>query len=128
MDSCSIDLSCDSTKLLNCSVTGENLYKCQCPPYYYWSTNMCYAMLSDTDPCTSTSQCRGDLGLVCSTTCSCLNTHYWNGTMCTRKIQYNQPCTAVSQCDNTIGLTTCSTNCICPNLYFYNGTACRKHF
>lgn len=130
MDTCSIDVNCDTTKLLNCSITGESLYKCVCAFDYYWSSssNICLAKKTNTDPCSSSSECRDDLGLVCSSgACSCLNTYYWSVNKCLRKIQYNQICTAHSQCDDTIGLTMCSAGrCVCPSLYFYNGTSCRR--
>lgn len=126
MQNCSIEISCDSTKLLNCSIVGENLFKCLCRPTYYWSSSTCLSKLTYTDLCLNSDQCREDFGLVCSGSCSCLNTHFWNGAACERKKQNGEACANNNECDDNIGLTVCSTTCQCPSLQFYNGSACRK--
>lgn len=82
---CKIEIGCDTSKLLNCTVTGQNLYICDCLPTYFWSTssNTCTAKYSNGINCVNSTECRTDLGLSCSTsstpyTCSCASNYYWS--------------------------------------------------
>ena len=78
--SCTINDGCDATKSLMCSYYNQTLYKCLCANFYFWSGTTCTAQYlgSPVTACSSTSQCRSDLGLYCSTNCVCNITHYWD--------------------------------------------------
>ena len=79
---CSINTGCDTTKFLSCSVNNQTLYVCVCDTNSYWSGSTCTAQKFNTQPCSSTSECRNDLGLYCSVTCVCNSTFYWDNTKC----------------------------------------------
>ena len=76
---CYLDVGCDSTQGLSCSVNNQTLYVCVCASKFYWTGATCAAQkLKTAVTCSSTAECRNDLGLYCSTTCVCNSTFYWD--------------------------------------------------
>ena len=85
LQTCSIELGCDETRSLNCSITGDLLYICDCLNGSYWSSslNNCTTKKLNSLPCSSSNECRTDLGLDCtSSQCQCSSLFYWDSTQC----------------------------------------------
>ena len=78
--SCTQNAGCDSTEGLSCSFYNQTLYVCLCANLYYWTGTTCTPQImgNTVTLCTSTAQCRNDLGLYCSTNCVCNSTFYWD--------------------------------------------------
>ena len=87
---CTQNAGCDSTKGLSCSFYNQTLYYCLCANLYYWTGSTCTPQImgNPLTSCTSTSQCRSDLGLYCLTNCVCYSTFYWD-TISLRCCMYN---------------------------------------
>ena len=84
--SCSSNSSCDSTKSLYCVQIGQLVGLCACNSLMYWNGSTCAAEQTINTTCSSTSQCRMDLGLSCiSAICSCNSNYYWSGSACGMK-------------------------------------------
>ncbi|CAF2128020.1 unnamed protein product [Rotaria magnacalcarata] len=87
-------------------------------------------------PCTSNSDCRQDLGLMCNNyRCGCAYSHFWSDTyqVCERRRMINRTCVNDSMCD-ALGNLQCSNvtlssgaiqlQCQCQSAMSWNGYAC----
>jgi hypothetical protein len=124
-----------TTTALNCSLL---LYQ-----YFDSTTYTCIPQLLHLKNCTSTSQCRNDLGLTCvNSVCVCNSTsQFWDGSSCTEYYTYNnQTCSNDNQCIGSLVCQLSSISCVCPanvvtgkcdcpirvvgNETYWNGTDC----
>lgn len=90
MSNCTIDQGCDSSQSLICSKFNSTVNICTCSITQYWlaSSSKCVNKFSNGIACTSTTECRSDLGLVCSgSVCTCSpNNYYWTGSTCSNQL------------------------------------------
>jgi hypothetical protein len=87
MDKCSSSLECNPQLSLKCELKNplESVYRCSCDNGTFWNGATCAKQLLSGVACTTTSECRQDLGLFCdskSLKCSCPIGNYWNGALC----------------------------------------------
>jgi hypothetical protein len=77
--------SCLASKLLHCAKTGSAAGYCICQKFYYYDTILliCRQQKLNGISCSSTSQCRTDLGLSCiSGSCQCTSSKmYWSSSL-----------------------------------------------
>lgn len=89
LDDCSFELGCNEAKLLNCSITGDLINRCDCDQTRYWSSKLgsCTERYLNGIDCENDNQCRTDFNLKClqvhdSKKCMCSSDFYWNLTLC----------------------------------------------
>ena len=74
--------SCSSTQNLICAWNGLYAGLCSCTTKYYFDTssNKCVSQKLTGLSCALSSDCRNDLGLLCSSssTCSCSTGYFWS--------------------------------------------------
>lgn len=136
MQSCVDSDGCDPTKSLKCQVYGDldNLYSCVCNDSLFWNGSTCVPQNLFNVTCTSSIQCRSDLGLSCNLTqsqCVCNSSSFWNSTRlsCQSKPAFGSYClNPTVPCDQNLGFYCISNMCGCNSTYFYDGSKCGNRF
>ena len=156
---CSATLECQTSLLLQCL---SNI--CSCPNGYYWDTSgagcrikislsfLFYSSYNNTVllvvqknyavSCTSTSQCKTSLNLVCSTNtsqcicptnlglgyCDCFPNQYYSGSVsgCLSRVTYNQGCSNTYECISGLGLSCTTSKCLCSSTQYWDNQKCSK--
>jgi hypothetical protein len=74
------NISCLASQNLHCATNGQNAGFCSCNTHFYFNvtTSRCVAQKLNSELCSSSIECRNDLGLNCSGSCQCLSTFYWS--------------------------------------------------
>jgi hypothetical protein len=115
------------------------LSKCQCNATEYFDSSVlaCVNKKVNNEACTSSHNCRSDLGLSCqSNLCQCdLGQQFWlpSASMCVSLLNYTQTgCSADSHCIGSLNLI-CNTNpvnnpCSCPTTSISSMCDCRRIF
>ncbi|RNA16545.1 hypothetical protein BpHYR1_020585, partial [Brachionus plicatilis] len=162
-NSCGSTCQCREDKGLGCQSYGDyNRYsctssytgtRCYCKSSIeFWSgtTNGCITKYLNLVSCSSSCQCREDLGLACrsyagfyscntyfaDTRCTCVNTAFWTGSTCVTRYGHLATCTDSCQCQMNLGLRCETLNnncysytgsrCVCQSDQYWDGSLCRN--
>ncbi|RNA42357.1 hypothetical protein BpHYR1_040146, partial [Brachionus plicatilis] len=116
----------------------------------WWTGSTCVAKYFNFVSCSSSCQCREDLGLACrsysgfyscntyfaDTRCTCVNSAFWTGSTCVTRYSHYVTCTDSCQCQMNLGLRCETQNnncysyagrrCVCQSDQYWDGSLCRN--
>jgi len=75
------NISCLASQNLHCATKGQNAGLCSCNTNFYFdaANSRCVAQKLNNQTCSSSVECRNDLGLNCTLgLCQCLSTFFWS--------------------------------------------------
>lgn len=107
-------------------------FGCRCPKYHFYepTTSACTNQYLENSACTSTNQCRTDLGLTCQANkCKCDSSSYtWSSNSIKCLLTYaKSTCLADSDCNQMESLIcNQNDNCDCPLQSVYGMCDCKK--
>ena len=92
--------------------------------------------------CTSASECKASLNLVCSTNtsqcvcptnlglgfCDCYSNQFYSGSVsgCVSRVTYNQACSNTYECISGVGLSCVTSKCLCDVSQYWDSLKCSR--